>query len=440
MTDQHRVPLVLVSGVAEAPARCLADRLVGGSASTALVHHDLRPADEGFVHRYVRLGDHDSLDAVPLDHDCVSCTLREDLLPLLRRLAREPSVERIVLRLDEALEPEQVCEELHRVLLDGSPVVEDVRIEAVATAIDHATWLADATGDEALSERGLHAGPDDDRTLAQVAVVQAEFADVLVLAGHAPDPWTAAPTGAVLERLAPRAALVELSGVETQRLVGAVGEHAFRGLPRDPGGAVLSGEPPLEPDCGVSLLSFTARRPFHPQRLHTAVDVLLDGVVCTRGRAWIASRPDERLWIESAGGGLGIRMSGPWLDSAHGPAWDRVSAERRTIASLRWHPRWGDRAQELVILAHRAEPAVIEHELRAALLTDEELAEGVEAWRRYPDPFGPAPATHHDPDADPEADAGNETGNDTGEPSEPRDPVNPLNTVDRPDSRIQEER
>lgn len=388
MTDQHRVPLVLVSGVAEAPARCLADRLVGRSPSTALVHHDLRPADEGFLHRYVRLGDHDSLDAVPLDHDCVSCTLREDLLPLLRRLAREPSVERIVLRLDEALEPEQVCEELHRVLLDGSPVVEDVRIEAVATAIDHATWLADATGDEALSERGLHAGPDDDRTLAQVAVAQAEFADVLVCAGRPADAWSAARTNAILERVAPSAPVLDLAVTDLDTLLATVPAHARRGTGDDPHGSLLRGQPPLHSDCGMTVTVFSARRPFHPERLHEAVDVLLDGVLRARGRVWIASQPDIALWLESAGGGLGVGHLGPWLDSPEGPDWNDVSAERRTLASLRWDPLFGDRDQEIVVISHEADPQTVEATLRAALLTDAELAAGREEWARYPDPFG----------------------------------------------------
>jgi len=48
------------------------------------------------------------LTVLELAHGCVSCTLREDLLPLLRRLARRPEVTRIVVRLDEAMEPEPV--------------------------------------------------------------------------------------------------------------------------------------------------------------------------------------------------------------------------------------------------------------------------------------------------------------------------------------------
>ncbi|MBB3664816.1 G3E family GTPase [Prauserella sediminis] len=390
MIDLHRTPLVLLSGLAEPPVRLLADRLTATSG-TALVHHDLRHTGDGVIRRLVRLGTAERIETVPLDHDCVSCTLRQDLLPLVRALSRRPEVERIVVRLDEALEPELVCHELHTALVDDTPVTEDVEVEAVITAIDQASWLAAATGDAALDEVDLHAGHDDDRTLAQVAVAQAEFADVLVLAGEAPDAWTAARTGAVLQRLAPRAALLDLCGADTDRMLGAVPDEGHRGKPRDPHGPVVTGQPPLDPDCGVTLLTFAAGRPFHPQRLHEALDVLLDGVVRTRGRAWLAGRPDDHLWVESAGGGLGIRLAGGWLDSPHGPDWDEASPEHRTFAALRWHPVWGDRVQELAVVAHRADPADIDHTLRGALLTDAELAEGPEAWRHYPDPFAAGP-------------------------------------------------
>lgn len=394
MIDPHRTPLVLLAGLGEPPVRLLADRLTADAPGTALVHHDLRHADDGVIRRLVRLGAVERIGTVPLDHGCVSCTLRQDLLPLLRALSRRPEVERIVVRLDQALEPELVCRELHTALVDDTPVTEDVEVEAVITAIDQASWLGAATGETALDEVDLHAGPDDDRTLAQVAVAQAEFADVLVLAGEAPDAWTAARTGAVLQRLAPRAALLDLCGAGTARLLGAVPDDGHRGTPRDPHGPLVTGQPPLAPDCGVTFLTFTAQRPFHPQRLHEALDVLLDGVVRTRGRAWLAGRPDDHLWVESAGGGLGIRLAGSWLDSPHGPGWDDVSPERRTFAALRWDPVWGDRVQELAVLAHRADPADIDRALRGALLSDAELAEGPVAWRHYPDPFA---AGHDDP-------------------------------------------
>ncbi|RZQ63748.1 ribosome hibernation factor-recruiting GTPase MRF [Amycolatopsis suaedae] len=387
MTDL-RPPLTLICGLNAAANAELAETLRAGDPATAVVHHDLRRIGEGIVRRRVRLGARDQLTTLELAHGCVSCTLREDLLPLLRTLSQRPEVGRVVLHLDEAMEPERVVWSLTNVLVGDRTVLDFLRIDAVVATVDVATWLGDATGDAALSDRGLHGSPDDERTLAQVALAQVESADVLALHGTAPDAWTAATTAAVLDRVASTAPRPALSTLDRENLLAAVPRHARRGAVADPHGTLLHGQPPLDSDCGIALLHYTARRPFHPERLHEAIDTLLDGVVRTRGRVWVASQPDVALWVESAGGGLGIGHAGPWLAADDGPAWDAVSPERRTLASLRWDPVFGDRAQELVVVTQHAAPSEIRAALDEALLTDAELADGEPAWRHYPDPFG----------------------------------------------------
>jgi G3E family GTPase len=185
-----------------------------------------------------------------------------------------------------------------------------------------------------------------------------------------------------------------LDTADLPALIAAIPPSARHGAVDDAHAPLLRGTPPLEPDCGVTLTLFTDRRPFHPQRLHEAIDVLLDGVVHTKGRAWVASQPDVALWLESAGGGLRVGHAGAWLATADDNTWDRVDAQRRAKAALDWHPRFGDRTQELAILSHQAAPEAIVAALRAALLTDDELAAGEATWRHYADPFG---SWHSDP-------------------------------------------
>jgi len=387
-TGTTPVPLTLISGLLPEATADLAEQVRAARPGTAVVHHDLRAIDRGIVRRRLRFGGRDETTVLELAHGCVSCTLREDLLPLLRRLATTDGVRHITLHLDEAMEPEPVCWAISHVLVGGAPVSELVTIEGVHTVLDRGSWLADATGDDTLADRGLQASADDERTVAQVALSQAEFADVLVLTGTT-DPWTDAKTAAVLDRVAP-------SAPRTSRL-SAVPAGARRGEVTDLHGPLLRGEPPLHADCGVAAMVFTAQRPFHPQRLHEALDVLLDGVVRTRGRLWVASQPDVALWLESAGGGLGVGHAGPWLDSPSGPKWTDVSPERRTLASLRWHPVHGDRAQEIFVVTGEAAPAELDEAFSGALLTDAELAAGPRTWRTYDDPFG---SWHEEPCGD----------------------------------------
>jgi G3E family GTPase len=353
----------------------------------AVLHHDLREVGRGVVRRRLRTRDADITTVVEPAHGCVSCTLREDLLPqlaALAALAAPGGPPRIVLHLDPALEPEQVCWSLRHVPVDGAPVADAVDLRRVVTVVDTRSWFDDATGDATLPERGLSDLPDDERTVAQVAVGQVEFADLVVPVDTA-DAWETARLDAVLARLAPAAPRLR---------IGALDERVFdpgaarRGCPDDVHAPLLRGTPPLDGDCGVRLVLFSARRPFHPGRLHDALDVLLDGVVRTRGRIWLATRPEAVLWLESAGGGLQVGHAGDWLDGAGPGAWAAASDERRAIAALGWHPRFGDRAQDLVVLSHAADPDEIDARLRGALLTDAELAEGEDAWRALPDPFG----------------------------------------------------
>lgn len=368
----------------------------------AVLHHDLRHLAQGRVHRRLRTGGLDEHTVLELAHGCVSCTIREDVLPTLVQLAG--TVSRVVLHLDPRLEPEPVCWALGSVLFepdDAEPclITDLVDLRGVVTVIDPDSWLEDATGDATLPERGLSTLPEDERTVAQLAVGQAEFADVIVttraLQG---DDVADRRTAAVLDRLAPTAPRLLPSRGDHRLFCDAVSDESRRGVPGGVHDPLLRGTPPLDAADGVRTLLFSARRPFHPDRLHEAVDSLLDGVVRARGRIWLATRPDAVLWLESAGGGMRIGHAGDWLDGADEQAWAEAGDQRRAMAALAWHPRWGDRAQDLVVLCHDADPDEIDAVLRDALLSDAEVAAGEATWAGLPDPFGWA---HDEPCADP---------------------------------------
>ncbi|BDT95748.1 putative cobalamin synthesis protein [Nocardia sputorum] len=384
--------------------------VLGMAPGTVVVRHDLTQLREGIVHRTVRTATRETSAVLELAHGCVSCTLRTDLLPLLCTLARRDSVDRIVLALDPAFEAEAVCQAVEHVVVAGvhgrvdGPAGRDVRVEAVLTCLDAGAWLADATGDETLAERGL-AAADDDRTVAQVAVGQVDFADAVIALGAVTAHTAllgeaAAERGklaAVLARLipgAPVAWLGEPSSITpalVETLITRVPADSRRGRVFDAHAPLLRGRPPLTSDYGVELVEFAAARPFHPARLHEALDVLLDGVVTARGRVWLATQPDEVVWLESAGGGLRVGGAGRWLAAMPEAELSTVDPERRAMAALRWDERFGDRDISLSILVHDADPAEIREALHWALVEDDELRlverapERVALWE---DPFG----------------------------------------------------
>jgi G3E family GTPase len=312
-----------------------------------------------------------------LAHGCISCTIRNDLLVLLRQLHRRDDVDRIVVHLGPWLEPEPICLAIKHVrvrvapgYVDG-PAALDVSIAAVVTCVDSSAWLNQALGEDEL---------DDGRTEAQVVIGQAEFADVVVL--NRPNPFVAA----VLRRLSPRARLqVGADGLEDA--LNNLYRDARRGRSDDPHGPLLAGQPPLESRGPINLVEFNSRRPFHPQRLHACLDLLLDGVIRTRGRLWLASQPDRAMWLESAGAGLRVSSAGKWLAVMGGIELDGIDAERRTFAELAWDDRHGDRHTAMTILVCGAKPADILDGLHGALLTDEEMSRPRD-WLGYDDPFG----------------------------------------------------
>jgi G3E family GTPase len=376
-----RTPVILVAGQRNT------DPVVGAllrTPRTLVVEHRF----DGQVVRRTTVALSDGVltsneSGLELAHGCVSCTIRNDLLVLLRQLHRRDDVDRIVVHLGPWLEPEPICLAINHVrvrvapgYIDG-PAALDVSIAAVVTCVDSSEWLDQALGEDEL---------DDGRTEAQVVIGQAEYADVVVL--NRPNPFVAA----VLRRLSPRARVrVGADGIESA--LNNLYRDARRGGSDDPHGPLLAGEPPLDSRGPISLVDFNSRRPFHPQRLHACLDLLLDGVIRTRGRLWLASQPDRAMWLESAGAGLRVSSAGKWLAVLNDVELNGIDAERRAFAELGWDDRHGDRHTAMVILVCGASPADILDALHGALLTDEEMRRPCD-WIRYEDPFGD---WHEDP-------------------------------------------
>lgn len=379
-----RTPVVLVAGQGDTDS--VAEQL-SRKPGTVLVRHTY---DGQVVLRTV--GNHAARSEWPLElaHGCVSCTVRDDLLILLRRLHRRTDVTRIVVQLMGWHEPEPVCWAIDNIhvrvgpgYIDG-PASRDVAVEAVVTCVDTLPWLHEAVGEDEL---------DDGRTVAQVVVGQAEFADVLVLT----EPEST--TLAVLRRLTPRARIT-VGADRVEMALAHLEPDSRRGRATSPHDALLAGQPPLDSDGEVAIIEFTARRPFHPQRLHAAIDLLLDGVVRTRGRAWLANRPTDVMWVESAGGGMHFSNAGRWLAAMDTSERAYADPERLAMAAIEWDDCFGDRHVSLTVLVCGARSDDIVDALRGALLTDDEFSQPDE-WAGYPDPFGD---WHEDPCDEPVTD------------------------------------
>lgn len=375
-----RTPVLLVSGQADTDA--VVDVLARDPGTVVVTHR----FDGHIVKRSVVSGGgarDPQVTVLELAHGCVSCTVRDDLLVLLRKLHRREDVGRIVLHLEPWLEADPICWAIKTVpvrmgpgYIDG-PASRDVEIAGVVSCVDTANWLEQALGDDEL---------DDGRTVAQVVIGQAEFADVLVVRNPEPEVLS------VLRRLAPRARITARIG-RVEQALDHLEDDARCGRADDPHGPLLAGQPSLAVDGRIALVEFNARRPFHPERLHAAIDLLLDGVIRTRGRLWLATQDQQAMWLESAGGGLRVSAAGKWLAAMDSAEARQTDLERRAFADLMWDYRFGDRHTAMTVLICGAESAEVLDALRGALLTDDEMASPA-SWEEFSDPFG---EWHEDP-------------------------------------------
>ncbi len=374
-----RTPVLLVSGQTDTDA--VVDVLARDPGTVVVTHR----FDGHIVKRSVVSGGvrDPQVTVLELAHGCVSCTVRDDLLVLLRTLHRREDVGRIVLHLEPWLEADPICWAIKTVpvrmgpgYVDG-PAARDVEIAGVVSCVDTANWLEQALGDDEL---------DDGRTVAQVVIGQAEFADVLVVRNPESEVLS------VLRRLAPRARITARIG-RVEQALDHLEDDARCGRADDPHGTLLAGQPSLAVDGRIALVEFNARRPFHPERLHAAIDLLLDGVIRTRGRLWLATQDRQAMWLESAGGGLRVSAAGKWLAAMDSAEVRQADLERRAFADLMWDYRFGDRHTAMTVLVCGAESAEVLDALRGALLTDDEMASPA-SWEEFSDPFGD---WHEDP-------------------------------------------
>ncbi|MFG2040523.1 CobW family GTP-binding protein [Dactylosporangium sp. NPDC048998] len=390
--EDLRPAVTVLAGFAPSATHAVARALLHADPDLLLVRHDLDGVLRGQVQRVVRTSGGLLEDVtVELVHGCVQCTLREDVLPTLARLSREHPGRDLVLVLPPAVDPESLA-----AACAGHPVTESVRFDSYVTVVDAATVLDDLTSTDDLRHRGMHAAHDDHRGVAELLVRQVEYADTVVLwADPDADGFELARMGTLLHRLAPWAThftdgvtpVVDCARM-TRRL-----RDTRRHDPNVPGmlGRVMEGfsigvhEPAA--DCGVVSVLFHARRPFHPQRLHDALEDLTGEALRSRGQCWIASQPDGAVGWESAGGGVALGTLGFWLAALPTHRWDEATTLRRLAANLNWDPYYGDRGTSLVFIGLHLDPAAITDLLRACLLTDDEVAGGFDAWRDLPDPF-----------------------------------------------------
>lgn len=370
--------VAVVCGLHADARRTAVQRLLDTVPGSVALHHDMVAVEHGSVLRVVR--DARSVlttGQAPLVNDCACCALREDLVPELLRFADDGTTRLAVVELWDSVEPQGMVEVI------AAHGRGRLRVTSVVTAVDPALVLPYLGNGDDLTEAGLSVAESDNRTVADTWARQVEYAPVLaVVESEATDDTDRA----LLAQLHPTARWVDVR--EEGRELAAAALSGFdveaAAARQHPACALL----PQEADAaGVGTLVWHRTRPCHPGRLYDALRDLCTAAARSRGRFWLADRPDTLLSWDAAGGALCVDSHGPWLADLSDAAWDAEPPLRRAAAALDWHPEHGDRCQHLVFTSPGLDAEGVERLLDSCLLTDAEYTAGRPAWKLLPRSF-----------------------------------------------------
>ena len=328
---------------------------------------------------------------VEMSNGCICCTLREDLLIEVARLASEGRFDYLLIESTGISEPMPVAATFLFEDIDGQSLSSLARLDTMASVVDAATFLDRFDHLEELTDLGLERDDEDDRSVVDLVVDQVEFANVIVISK--PDLVSdqhLQKVVAMVRRLNPDAQLVlaengdvPLEAVLDTGLFDEVeGETA-------PGWAQILNEE-LQPETeeyGITSFVYRHRWPFHPKRLARELNEAWPGVLRSKGFFWLASRPDIQAMWSHAGLSVMLEPLASWYAATPEDEWELETDEERAELEARWDPLLGDRQTEIVFIGIDMDEAALRSRLDACVLTGREFEKGPEKWLKFRDPL-----------------------------------------------------
>lgn len=334
---------------------------------------------------------------VEMSNGCICCTLREDLLIEIERLAHEGKYDYLVIESTGISEPLPVAETFTFADEDGKSLSAISRLDTMVTVVDAFNFLKDYDEAKMLNEVGESLGEEDERSVADLLVEQVEFADILLISKtDLVSETELARLQGILRTLNPDALQLPMQhGDVPLDQVLNTGRFSFEKAQQAPGWLKeMRGEHvPETEEFGISSFTYEARRPFHPQKFYDFLHSkrIAGKLIRSKGFFWLATRPQLAGSWSQAGGMARYGAAGLFWKAVPEEQWP-TDPEYLEAIKAQWVEPFGDMRQELVFIGQGLDKNDIITRLNNCLLSDKELLAGREVWAALPDPF---PAWEH---------------------------------------------
>jgi len=319
---------------------------------------------------------------VEMSNGCICCTLREDLMVEVERLAKEGRFDYLLIESTGISEPVPVAQTFtFQDEENGIDLSRFSYIDCMVTVVDCLNFFKDFSSVDTLEQRELTDMEGDYRTVVNLLTDQVEFANVIIL--NKTDLVTDETLGllkASIHRLNPKARIIEstFGRVEVKNIINT-GLFNYEEAEESQGWIEelkKDGHTPETDEYGISSFVFRDQRPFHPERFLEYINTKFPTtVIRSKGLFWLASRPDKALSWSQAGGSLRADSAGVWWSSM--PYSERIRyagfIDNQQTIEAGWDKKFGDRKNELVFIGQEMNETEIRAQLQGCLYTEQEI-------------------------------------------------------------------